>query len=96
MYKRQTTGCTTTTFCPTGLVTREQMAAFVTRAFELTAPSVSIAPFTDDDGSVFEEEIETLYANGITTGCTTTTFCPTGLVTREQMAAFLIRALAVS
>ena len=91
-----TTGCTTTTFCPTGLVTREQMAAFVTRAFGLTAPSVSTDPFTDDDGSAFEEEIETLYANGVTTGCTTTTFCPTGLVTREQMAAFLIRALAVS
>jgi SpoIID/LytB domain protein len=91
-----TTGCTTTTFCPTGLVTREQMAAFVTRSFGLTAPSVSTDPFTDDDGSAFEEEIETLYANGVTTGCTTTTFCPTGLVTREQMAAFLIRALAVS
>ena len=71
------------------------MAAFLVRALGLGLDTEA-DPFTDDDGSVFEEEIETLYANGITTGCTTTTFCPTGLVTREQMAAFLIRALAVS
>jgi hypothetical protein len=71
------------------------MAAFLVRALGLGLDAEA-DPFTDDDGSVFEEEIETLYANGVTTGCTTTTFCPTGLVTREQMAAFLIRALAVS
>jgi hypothetical protein len=49
-------------------------------------------PFVDDDGSIFEAEIETLYHHGITTGCTETTFCPTDVVTREEMAAFLIRA----
>jgi len=50
--------------------------------------------FVDDDDSFFESEIETLYASGITTGCSATTFCPSDMVTREQMAAFLIRALA--
>ena len=89
------TGCTSTLFCPDVGVTRGEMAAFLVRALDLGLDTAA-DPFTDDDGSVFEEEIETLYANGITTGCTTTTFCPTGLVTREQMAAFLIRALAVS
>jgi len=91
-----TTGCTPTRFCPTGLVTREEMAAFITRAFGLIVPDGVANSFVDDDGSVFEDQIETLYHHGITTGCTPTSFCPTDAVTREEMAAFLIRALSVS
>ncbi|MDH4117739.1 MAG: S-layer homology domain-containing protein [Acidimicrobiia bacterium] len=33
-----------------------------------------------------------LAASGITTGCTSTAFCPNDVVTRGQMAAFLRRA----
>jgi SpoIID/LytB domain protein len=90
-----TTGCTAILFCPSDLVTREQMAAFLVRAFELALPSGDPDTFSDDDGLFFEAEIETLHASGITSGCTATLFCPSDLVTREQMAAFLIRALAV-
>ena len=54
-----------------------------------------IDPFTDDNGSIFESEIETLYHHGITAGCTQTRFCPAENVTREQMAAFLVRALTL-
>ena len=53
-------------------------------------------PFTDDDGNVFENAIEWLYAQGITQGCNPPTndhFCPNDFVTRGQMAAFLVRAL---
>ena len=91
-----TTGCTPTRFCPNDLVTREEMAAFITRAFGLIGPVGLADPFVDDDGSYFEDQIETLHHHGITTGCTPTRFCPTDLVTREQMAAFIIRALSVS
>ena len=91
-----TTGCTSTRFCPTDLVTREEMAGFITRAFGLISPDGVADPFVDDDGSVFEGQIETLDHHGITTGCTPTSFCPTDAVTREEMAAFLIRALSVS
>ena len=87
-----TTGCTPTTFCPDGLVTRGQMAAFLERALAL--PATAIDFFTDDETSIFEPSINRLAAAGITTGCTPTTFCPDGLVTRGQMAAFLHRALA--
>ena len=90
-----TTGCTATEFCPSDTVTREQMAAFLVRAFNLSASNLASEPFTDDDGSVFESEIETLYQHGITTGCTATEFCPSDTVTREQMAAFLVRALSL-
>lgn len=91
-----TGGCTSTSYCPSDTVTREQMAAFIVRAFEFEAPATSAFPFVDTAGSPFEAEIETLFANGVTSGCTTTSYCPSGRVTRGEMAAFLIRAMAVT
>jgi hypothetical protein len=52
--------------------------------------------FSDDDDSVFQDDIEWLAATGITRGCNppaNTRFCPEDEVTRGQMAAFLRRAL---
>ncbi|SVD85422.1 uncharacterized protein METZ01_LOCUS438276, partial [marine metagenome] len=79
--------------CPDRAVTRGEMAAFLVRALDLT-PMTAGDPFTDDDGSLFETDIETLRSHGITAGCTTTTFCPDRAVTRGEMAAFLVRGLA--
>jgi hypothetical protein len=82
-------------FCPDSVITRGQMAAFLVRALGLTDRLND--PFTDDDDSIFEADIERLAAAGITKGCNpsegNTKFCPDGKVTREQMAAFLVRAL---
>jgi hypothetical protein len=36
-----------------------------------------------------------LAASGITTGCAPTRFCPNGVVTRQQMASFLVRGLGL-
>jgi hypothetical protein len=81
-------------FCPGKSVTRGQMAAFLVRALDL--PAVGGFTFADDDGSVFESDIEALAAAGITQGCNppvNNMFCPSKPVTRSQMAAFLVRAL---
>lgn len=86
-----TRGCSATSFCPDDQVTRAQMAAFLVRAMGYTDRGST--DFTDDDGSVFEADIEKLAAAGVTTGCSTTEFCPDDAVTRGQMAAFLRRAL---
>ncbi|HET9531724.1 MAG TPA: LamG-like jellyroll fold domain-containing protein, partial [Blastocatellia bacterium] len=43
----------------------------------------------------FYTHIRRLSALGITLGCTTTNFCPDDVVTRQQMAAFIIRALGI-
>ncbi len=51
------------------------------------------AGFTDTGGLQSEGSIDSLAAAGITTGCTSTQFCPNDNVTRGQMAAFLVRAL---
>ena len=92
-----TKGCNSaqTLFCPNQPVTRGQMAAFLVRALNLTDQDPSI-DFTDDNTSVFENDIEKLATAGITKGCNTTQtlFCPNQPVTRGQMAAFLRRALA--
>lgn len=80
-------------FCPGQPVTRGQMAAFLSRALGLVGGSGD--RFTDDDGSIFEKDIEAIAAAGITLGCNPPTndrFCPERLVTRGEMAAFLTRA----
>jgi len=90
-----TTGCTTTEFCPTGQVTRGEMAAFLVRALGLE-PVAGANSFVDDDGSLFEADIEDLVAAGVTTGCSPTAFCPGRVVTRGEMAAFLVRGFNLS
>ena len=83
-------------FCPDNKVTREQMAAFLVRALALTDDGGGNT-FVDDNESVFEDDIAKLAAAGITAGCNPPSndrFCPGEPVTREQMAAFLRRALS--
>jgi hypothetical protein len=80
-------------FCPSGEVTRGQMAAFINRQLEL--PPTVIDFFVDDGNSVFEDDINRLAAAGITTGCNPPVndeFCPSQRLTRAQLAAFLARA----
>jgi hypothetical protein len=85
-----TTGCTPTLFCPDDPVTREQMAAFLDRAYEFEINPNDF--FTDDEASFAEPEINRAAGAGVTTGCSPTTYCPKATVTREQMAAFIHRA----
>ena len=50
--------------------------------------------FIDDNDSIFEGAIEAIAAEGITLGCNPpakTRYCPDDLVTRGQMAIFLVR-----
>jgi hypothetical protein len=86
-----TTGCTATRFCPNRLVTRGQMATFLARALAL--PPAGDDYFNDDDGTAHEDSINRVFEAGITTGCSASRFCPDGIVSRAQMAAFLHRAL---
>jgi len=82
-------------YCPEDQVTRGQMAAFLARSFELTE-GVGADLFTDDDNSIFEDDIDKIGTAGITSGCNppdNDMFCPNAPVTRGQMAAFLTRAL---
>lgn len=90
-----TKGCNppeNTEFCPDRSVTRGEMAAFLVRAFGYTADGTT-DPFTDDDLSVFEADIEALAAAGITSGCGENIYCPHDAILRKNLAVFLVRSL---
>lgn len=91
-----TTGCGSGYYCPNDSVTRQQMAAFIVRAVEGEPPvnyCGSTAPFTDVPVSnTMCRYIKRLAELQITSGTGGGNFNPNGLVTREQMAAFLARA----
>ncbi|MGE7839328.1 S-layer homology domain-containing protein, partial [Lysinibacillus sp. NPDC093712] len=53
-------------------------------------------PFTDIDNVFSKDEILALYAAGITTGTTATTFSPNRNITRAQFAVMIARALNIS
>lgn len=79
-------------FCPDDVVTREQMAAFLQRAYRLPSHSTR---FRDVGASSYALAIGALARAEITLGCNPPTndrFCPSGPVTRAQMATFLRRA----
>ena len=82
-------------FCPDKTVTRGQMAAFISRAFELTG-DVDRARFTDDDYSLFELEISRAAAAGIAVGCDVDRYCPDEPMLRKDMAVFLANAMGIA
>lgn len=89
-----TSGCNPPTndrFCPDSMVNRGEMAVFLERALGL--PKASADYFDDDNGKFYEEAANRIYEAGITSGCGTRKFCGDDSIPREQMAAFLARAL---
>ena len=83
-------GCGDRRFCPSGAVTRAQMASFLAGGLRL--PAVRDEFFTDAIGTTHAEAINRLAAAGITGGCALQRYCPSTSVTREQMAALLRRS----
>ena len=61
------------------------------RAFDV--PTTTSQFFIDVWGLVHEQEINDIAAAGISGGCGARRYCPRSSVTREQMAAFLRRAI---
>jgi len=92
-----TKGCNppaNTMFCPDDFVTRAQMAGFLVRAFHYQKAGPG-GFFADTVGNTFEKDIDRLRVAGVTKGCdppANSLYCPGDLVTRAQMAAFLVRA----
>lgn len=84
-------------YCPDTPVTRAQMAVFLLRSKH---GNTYVPP--DATGTVFADVpaghwaagwIEQLAAEGVTGGCGASLYCPNTVVTRDQMAVFLLRAI---
>ena len=88
-----TRGCGDGTgFCPDRVVSRAQMAVFLTRAYGL--PAGPDPGFSDVPGDAwYAAEVASLAASGITHGCGDGTgFCPEQDTSRAHMATFIHRA----
>ena len=83
-------------YCPEATVTRSQMAVFLERGIHgssYTPPVGSSTGFGDVPTGYWSASwIKQLAADGITGGCGSGIYCPEGVVTRAQMAIFLLRA----
>ena len=80
---------------PSFPVTREQMAAIIIRVRgEFNPPQPTSQRFADvPPTNPYYAFIDRMAALGITSGCGGGNYCPSQPVTREQMAAFMIRAI---
>jgi hypothetical protein len=99
-----TNGCATGLFCPTDTVSRWQMAIFMVRARLMlygasfttaTTPYFADVPTTVEGNGQPFPFIQRSYEEHITNGCGTDplVYCPDELVTRGQMASFIMRGL---
>lgn len=85
-----TDGCAPDRFCPGVVVSRAQMASFLSAAFDI--PESEEGRFTDV-GGVHGPAINGVAEAGVTEGCDTDRFCPADPVRRAQAATFLARAM---
>ena len=89
-------GCGGGNYCPAAAVTRAQMAVLLLKSKHgstYVPPAATGAVFSDVHANAFAAAwIEELKAEGITSGCGGGRYCPNAIVTRAQMAVFLLRA----
>ena len=90
-----TFGCTETDFCPSRVVTRDQMASFIARATG-TPLDGTIALADVPETAVHAEAIAALLTNGVAELCGPERFCPRDGLTRDDMAVWLANALGIS
>ena len=94
-----TAGCGGPDYCPTGPVTRAQMAVFLLRARfggpAYTPPPCTGTVFADVPcaGDPFDPWIEALASLNVTAGCGNGNYCPAAPILRQQMAVFLMKTL---
>jgi glucose/arabinose dehydrogenase len=95
-----TSGCGGGNYCPEAPVTRAQMAVFLLRAEHgalYNPPSVGVTSGFNDVPTNYWAAgwIKQLAAEGITSGCGDSNYCPESPVTRAQMAVFLVKTFSL-
>jgi hypothetical protein len=69
------------------------VAVFNPSTLAALLPAAWFADFTDvPPGSLFHDDVETIFRAAITAGCGGGAYCPAAAVTRAQMAVFLLKA----
>ncbi len=107
-----TAGCSASAYCPWSNVSRWQMGVFLAKSMAGSAvPSSGTVPgmgsynCTVGGSSVFSDvgpgdpacgSIHFIAAEGVTAGCGGSSYCPSDVVTRDQMAVFVTKAFGLS
>ncbi|MHA6483331.1 S-layer homology domain-containing protein [Paenibacillus sp. strain BS8-2] len=87
------TGVSADEFQPKRSVTRAEFAALLVRALGLNAEKDQAVPFIDVDASDwYAYPVRVAYENGLVTGKSTDRFAPDDIITRQEVAAVLMRA----
>jgi hypothetical protein len=90
-----TSGCSLSPslFCPTALVSREQLAALIIKCMLGSSFTYTPTPYFTDvpPSSPFFPYIQKLADLGLTHGCTPTTYCPTAPVPRMDASVLIVR-----
>lgn len=88
------------TYAPNQVVTRDQMASFLVRAYDYAQQEIGRAQlaaaarrFGDTAGNTHEPNINKSAAAGFATGVSATEYAPRQGVRRDQMATFVIRVM---
>lgn len=89
-----TNGTSATTFDPTAVCSRAQMATFMFRFARGRAVGTGNLFGDVEKGSYYEEAVQWAMENGITNGTSTTTYSPAMNCTRGQIVTFLYRHFA--
>lgn len=94
-----TGGCGDGNYCPNLAVTRDQMAIFLLRGkygAGYIPPNASGTMFKDVPSSHWAAKwIEQLASEQVTGGCGNNNYCPGSVVTRAQMAVFLVKVFSL-
>ncbi|QKS72721.1 bifunctional 2',3'-cyclic-nucleotide 2'-phosphodiesterase/3'-nucleotidase [Paenalkalicoccus suaedae] len=84
-------GISDTEFAPRNPILRGQVAATLVRGFDLEGTSET--PFTDIDGSFYQDYVETLYAAGVISGVSAAEFGTYQELTRRDFVVLLDRLM---
>jgi len=88
-------GITDNTFAPNKNITRAEFAALLVRALGINEVKPAQGQFADvEPNAWYYSSVETAAAAGLVKGLVENKYAPTNLITREQMAAMILRALA--
>ncbi|MFI2857676.1 carbohydrate-binding protein [Paenibacillus sp. JSM ZJ436] len=92
--KHIVTGKTSDVFDPSGHVTRAEFAAMIIRTLGIDYKGKSINTFSDVElNAWYNPYVASVYEAGIAMGSSAVHFNPEDLITREEMAAMLVRAM---
>ncbi len=85
-------------YCPANFTKRKEMAKFICKAMQETDPGSCITSYCTEifndvpSSNLFCSYIESLYIEGVVSGCSVNMFCPDNYVRRSQMAKFIVKA----